>query len=245
MRKSKGITLIALVVTVIVLLILAGVSITAAIGDNDKAIISKARESAEQTEIAAKGEDGVVKEILNKIDDSSTTDKFTVTFIDGDNKVLATVTGQTGATIAYPSSAGTPTKTATAIAKYTFANKWATDPQGTNIVNLSSIKSSDRLYAVFNAEIEEGMISFTIDGITYYAEDAMCWDEWLESDYNTGGFKYNDLNSSGSSTGGITTGMNFYLATSDDKWIVDSITNEKVYIVWAMIEDGLVLVTQN
>ncbi len=151
-RKQKGITLIALVITVIVLLILAGVSITAAIGDHDKAIISKARESAEQTEISAKGEDGVVKEILNKIDDTSTTDKFTVTFIDGDNNVLATVTGQTGTTISYPSNAGTPTKANTAGAKYTFANKWATDPEGTNVVNLSSITSSDRLYAVFNEE---------------------------------------------------------------------------------------------
>lgn len=31
-------------------------------------------------------------------------------------------------------------------------------------------------------------ISFTIDGTTYQAEDGMTWAEWVESEYNTGGF---------------------------------------------------------
>lgn len=30
---------------------------------------------------------------------------------------------------------------------------------------------------------------FTIAGTTYYAEQGMTWAEWVESDYNTGGFK--------------------------------------------------------
>lgn len=50
LRKPKGITLIALVVTIIVLLILAGVSIQAVIGDNG--IVTKASNAKENTAIA-------------------------------------------------------------------------------------------------------------------------------------------------------------------------------------------------
>ena len=47
MRKNKGITLVALVVTIVVLLILAGVSINLVLGNNG--IITKAKEAAEKT----------------------------------------------------------------------------------------------------------------------------------------------------------------------------------------------------
>ena len=46
-KKEKGITLIALVVTIVVLLILAGVSIAMLIGENG--VINKAIESNEET----------------------------------------------------------------------------------------------------------------------------------------------------------------------------------------------------
>jgi hypothetical protein len=32
------------------------------------------------------------------------------------------------------------------------------------------------------------LISFTIDGVSYQAEDGMTWGEWVNSDYNTGGW---------------------------------------------------------
>jgi hypothetical protein len=32
------------------------------------------------------------------------------------------------------------------------------------------------------------LISFTIDGVSYQAEDGMTWGEWLESEYNTDGY---------------------------------------------------------
>ena len=50
MQKNNGITLIALVITIIVLLILAGVTIATLTGDNG--ILTKATESKEQTELA-------------------------------------------------------------------------------------------------------------------------------------------------------------------------------------------------
>jgi type II secretory pathway pseudopilin PulG len=49
-KQKNGITLIALIITIIVLLILAGVTISSLFGDNG--IINKALDSALQTEIA-------------------------------------------------------------------------------------------------------------------------------------------------------------------------------------------------
>ena len=54
-RWNKGITLIALVITIIVLLILAGVSIAMLTGENG--VLTKATESKEQTEIAQEKEE--------------------------------------------------------------------------------------------------------------------------------------------------------------------------------------------
>lgn len=55
MQKNKGITLVALVVTIIVLLILAGVSIAALTGDNG--ILSRAQEAANKSDLEAIKED--------------------------------------------------------------------------------------------------------------------------------------------------------------------------------------------
>ena len=65
MKKNKGITLVALVVTIVVLLILAGVSINLVLGDNG--IIAKAQEAktkqAEASENDLKGMNGLVSEM--------------------------------------------------------------------------------------------------------------------------------------------------------------------------------------
>ena len=53
-KENKGITLIALVITVIVLLILAGITISALSGDNG--ILTKAQEAKTKTEQAAEEE---------------------------------------------------------------------------------------------------------------------------------------------------------------------------------------------
>lgn len=36
--------------------------------------------------------------------------------------------------------------------------------------------------------LENDLITFTIDGTEYQAESGMTWGEWVESDYNTGGY---------------------------------------------------------
>ena len=65
MRKNKGITLVALVVTIVVLLILAGVSINLVLGDNG--IVKKAQDaktkSAEASENDLKGMNSLVSEM--------------------------------------------------------------------------------------------------------------------------------------------------------------------------------------
>ena len=63
MRKTNGITLIALVITIIVLLILAGVSIAMLTGDNG--ILTQAQRAKEQTENAAKNEAEILDEYNN------------------------------------------------------------------------------------------------------------------------------------------------------------------------------------
>ena len=60
-KKNKGITLIALVITIIVLLILAGVSIATLTGDNG--LLSKAQEAKEKTEEARRKEEQDLKNI--------------------------------------------------------------------------------------------------------------------------------------------------------------------------------------
>ncbi len=63
MKKQNGITLIALVITIIVLLILAAVSITA-LTDEDKGVVTKAKQAASRTEDASKKEDEDIKDLV-------------------------------------------------------------------------------------------------------------------------------------------------------------------------------------
>lgn len=67
-RKNKGITLIALVITIIVLLILAGVSIAMLTGQNG--ILTQAQKAKTETENAAKNEAGILNDYEGKINEA-------------------------------------------------------------------------------------------------------------------------------------------------------------------------------
>lgn len=67
MKDKKGITLVALVVTIIVLLILAGVSISMVTGDNG--IVAKAKKSVEKTNAANADEEQKLKDAEYYIDE--------------------------------------------------------------------------------------------------------------------------------------------------------------------------------
>ena len=66
-NKQRGITLIALIVTIIVLIILAGVSISMVVGDNG--IITQAQRAKKDTEQAQKDEDNILNSYEDKINE--------------------------------------------------------------------------------------------------------------------------------------------------------------------------------
>ena len=65
MRKERGITLVALVITVIVLIILAGVTLSTLVGDGG--IITKAQEAKQNMANAAGEEDKLIQNLLNEL----------------------------------------------------------------------------------------------------------------------------------------------------------------------------------
>ncbi len=92
MRKNRGITLIALVVTIIVLLILAGVSITMLTGQNG--ILNRAQEAKEKTETGNKAERRKLAQAEAVMNTEKTTYKgltlpegFAPTKIDGEDSI--------------------------------------------------------------------------------------------------------------------------------------------------------------
>lgn len=68
-RNTKGITLIALVVTVIVLIILAGVSISLVLGQNG--IVNKAEKAKENTELAKTEEETILNDLAKQIEEGT------------------------------------------------------------------------------------------------------------------------------------------------------------------------------
>ena len=89
-KQTKGITLIALVITIIVLLILAGVSISMLTGENG--ILTQAQKSSEQTEIASVKEQAqldisnyVVEKLKNGEDPTVNTPEKVQEILDGAN----------------------------------------------------------------------------------------------------------------------------------------------------------------
>ena len=66
MKRERGITLIALVVTIVVLLILAGVSINALFGNSG--IIEKAKEAQSKMDKATENDQKEINELTNWID---------------------------------------------------------------------------------------------------------------------------------------------------------------------------------
>ena len=88
LKRKRGITLIALVITVVVMLILAGVAISAIVGG--EGLFSKARQAAEIYENASKNENDIIQNLIEQIDEginggmvSDGEDKITVKLSEG------------------------------------------------------------------------------------------------------------------------------------------------------------------
>lgn len=67
LKGQKGITLVALVITIIVLIILAGVSIALVLGDDG--IITKAKAGAANYQVAANEESKVLQDLLDQVEE--------------------------------------------------------------------------------------------------------------------------------------------------------------------------------
>lgn len=66
MKGQKGITLVALVITVVVMLILAGVAIAAVVDGNG--LFDKTRDAANKYEVSAEQENQLLKQLMNYVD---------------------------------------------------------------------------------------------------------------------------------------------------------------------------------
>lgn len=75
-RREKGITLVALVITIIVLLILAGVTLATLTGENG--ILTRAQEAKNETEKAQKEEENILNDYEDKINEYAGIDWDTV-----------------------------------------------------------------------------------------------------------------------------------------------------------------------
>ena len=92
--KEKGVTLIALVITIIVLIILAGVAINTLVGENG--IITQAQKAKENTELAEKDEEELLEDLVSQIDYSQANTNLGIVKV-GETAVRnSTMNGQKG-----------------------------------------------------------------------------------------------------------------------------------------------------
>ena len=155
MRKQKGITLIALVITIIVLLILAGVSISMISGDDG--IISRASNASEKTEQATSEE-------IDKLEESK---EYIDSLVNGKCKVVFSYKDATGNLITkevlvnpgeeiVSSEIPTPVQYISGTYKFTF-NRWVIKGSNTTVSDFSNITESIELEAVYTQSLNESI----------------------------------------------------------------------------------------
>ena len=71
--------------------------------------------------------------------------------------------------------------------------------------------------ALYVLEESASLISFTIDGTTYQAEEGMTWGEWMESDYNTDDYQDNGyaVNKGGNGSAYVANSSGTFVIPSD------------------------------
>ena len=165
-HSNKGITLIALVITIIVLLILAGVSIAMLTGENG--VLTKATEAKEQTEVAQEKEEiqmAYAASKANKVDQVA--DDVTASELQGElTKLnsLGTADDSEGLKVSYPNG-----------------HVYTIDQETGKITGTEEVE-------------ESSLITFTINFYDFFgtltqetvckAEEGMTWEEWVNSEYN-------------------------------------------------------------
>ena len=148
--NQRGITLIALVVTIVVLLILAGVSINALFGNNG--IIEKAKEAQSKMDEAKQNDLNALNELNNWLENeiggegTNIEGDYVVTFCDYNGTELKKVGVNKGETATYTGT--TPTRASDENYNYTFS-KWITTKGGHKEANLTNVQSNMEVYALY------------------------------------------------------------------------------------------------
>ena len=156
LKNNKGITLIALVVTIVVLLILAGVSISMLTGENG--IITQAQQSKLQTEIGKEKEYITLSVSALKGDKMSRGDTSEITSSELQTEMNkytdeATVTGSGTLTVTYESG-----------------RSYEVDQDG-NIEQKEELTPEEAKKIVYATEYGAGLLVETADGTVYYVDD--------------------------------------------------------------------------
>ena len=169
MKKNKGITLVALVVTIVVLLILAGVSINLVLGDNG--IITKAKEAQRKSAEASQNDLIGMNELAQQLEEQI-------------NGSTGSGSGNGGA-----GGSGTDTKVpaeATAETAPYFPDNTFTKKEGTIDTGLGKTTFTDADYTSIEKDLKE--YTKTYRGSTSYSDTYAADDKnvgWLTSDEYT------------------------------------------------------------
>ena len=183
---EKGITLVALVITIIVLLILAGISISMLSGDNS--MLSRAGEARDKTEVAKEKEliqmaynaimirkitnndhsETTVNEVLKEINDKTYTSKYV--FKDNGTKYENAI--KKGERL-YQISNGKVEKIKIVNEGAFYYSVKITKP------SITTVDENGVTHAFWPGEVS------IVNNTDYYYEKGMTWKEYIDSDYNS------------------------------------------------------------
>jgi len=105
--------------------------------------------------------------------------------------------------------------------KLTFQMTDGTEQCATFVIPLPDM---DEIVAKVLAELNKpSLISFTFEGTTYQAEEGMTWGEWVNSEYNTGGFVIDENDNS--------IGTHYDEGTGEyNSWVVSDHTSGEAFV---------------
>ena len=203
-RRNKGITLIALVITIIVLLILAGVSINILIGENG--LLTKSQDAADEN---TRG--GARDKVATSVYASYNTDynpndlKLKI-----DEEALKTNIEKAGGKVT--STGGFPVTVEMDGYEFTISE------EGNITYNGSESETGGKTE----------LMTFTIDGVEYTCEEGMTWQQFIDSSYNDGKDDRIKIRTYKEGLSGITEDNLFYVTYRDFVYMgTYNVANEK------------------
>ena len=229
-KGNNGITLIALVITIIVLLILAGVAINMAI-DSD-GLFGKAREASERWNRSITEEEAVIKDIFSMLDNEEI-DTGNNGNNDEEEPEYENIKLDSSELLLYPNTTETLTITVEPEGVEVPALTWtSSDPSVATVSDgvVTWVSTGETTITVkdaydFSATCKvTSLFQFTINTVTYYAEKGMDWLEWSKSSYKG---QYNTI---------TTSNVNGELGFNDNHWVYDASGNQQ-YVSYPIVEN--------